>query len=844
MQGGDWARANALFNEWLDRPADEVGLLLKELETTEPGVGSLVSDLLDVDRDTSFLGFDLSSLLRDVEQEGFPDPWIGKQLGPYRLESLLGAGGMGSVYLASHVNFQGLAAVKILSDSFSSERRARFDYEKKHLGQLSHPSIAKIFHADVHDDGTLFFAMEYVEGKAIGKYCDDVGLALRKRLELLLRVCEAVQAAHSKGIIHRDIKPSNVLVTQTGLVKLLDFGIAEVADTDSGLELNFISLPYASPEYEDALPSISSDIYSLGILMYEIITDRLPIPTEGKSRQQIRALVRAGDFAPPSTSCDKQRHHEFGALQWRELDWIFARATALQPDDRYVTTDSFARDLQAFLAGTPLALPAAPALYRTRKFIRRYRQAVILACTATVALLLIVTGYTLQLREARNRAVADAAKAKKLTDFVQQMFDFVGQSSGSAQTITPVDMIDRGIPMVDVIHDDPTTQSELYNYLALDYADLGALDKADNVLDRALALDKRNFGDNSLPTAKTMMSLSQLRGAQGLYQESERLALQAQSIEARILRPDDRDRLESEEVLAETYYQSNKNEQAVALEESLIKKIKGDDNLDLLADAYNTLGLAENNRGHDAEALAANQSSLEIETKLHGESNPNAGSHLMTSAAIEARRGDYASAIGQYKKAVEIFSHWFGPNHPHTADTQIALGETMAIAGDSKDALPILLAALPVEKTIWSDASAPVARAYNALGIAERGLGNKREARAYFLKSLASYRVIDTNGSGRTATVLYHLANADLEDHLYQEANSEVLEAIAIDTRIYGPDDLYTLRSLLLSGLIDKAEHRNAEAEHVFSSICKDTTSKIRSEFRSRACAELQTISR
>jgi serine/threonine protein kinase len=838
MRAGEWARANTLFCEWLDRPAGEIGLLLKELQTTDPNVASLVSNLFEADRDGSFLGFDLSSVIAEAEREEGPDPWIGAQLGPYRVESLLGAGGMGSVYLATHVNFRGPAALKILSDSFSPERRARFEYEKRHLGQLNHPSIAQIFHADVHADGTLFFAMEFVDGKPIGRYCDDEALTLRSRIELLLRICEAVQAAHSKGIIHRDIKPSNVLVTQAGVVKLLDFGIAEVADTASGLELNFISLPYASPEYEDALPSIASDIYSLGIMLYELITGRLPISTEGKSRQQLRALIRAGGFAAPSTACGKQRLRELSSLQWQELDWIVAKATALQPNNRYVTTDSFARDLQAFLDGVPLPLPAAPPLYRLRKFVRRYRTSVALASVVTAALLVIVLVYTLQLRAARNRALAAAAQAEKLTKFDRQMFDFVGNDSGPAQAITAVGMIDRSVPLVDAIQDDPATQSQLYNFLASDYIDLGAYDKAEAVLQRALALDKRTAGEDSVQAAKTLVTLSQLRGLQGLNQDSERLAQRAFAIESRKLQPDDRVRLEAEEALADAYVGINKNREAIALEESLIKRIKGEQNIDLLSLANNNLGLAEFYMGHDDEALAANQRSLDLDRKIYGDTNPNIGGHLMSIASIESKRGDYAAAIGNYKTAVEINSRWFGPKDPQTADAQVALGETMELAGKPREALPILEAALPIEKILWSDATAPVARAHTALGLTERDLGDRHKARLYLEKALTGYRALDPNGSNRTAIVLYDLAKLDLAEKRYETADPEIREAVAIDSKISGPNDLYTMRAMLMASIIFEAEHHDAEAQSAYSSICNNPVPPEAAAARSRACAE------
>jgi serine/threonine protein kinase len=301
---------------------------------------------------------------------------------------LLGEGGMGVVYLVERTDVGGHAALKLLRDAWlSPARRERFASEQRVLAQLSHPGIAQLHGVGVLPDGTPWFAMEFVEGEPITRYCRDRQRTVAERVRLLRAVAEAVQHAHAHAVIHRDLKPSNVLVTATGAVKLLDFGIAKQLDesgdagerTQTGLRM--LTPAYAAPEQFAGGPvGVRTDVFALGAMLYELLTDKQPFSdSPGSATAQVAArfadltrpsdVVRAGGGAP-------------GRATWRELDVVVQKAMHPDPDRRYRTVDALIRDLDHYLRSEPLEARPDSLGYRGARFVRRNWQAV----TATVML--------------------------------------------------------------------------------------------------------------------------------------------------------------------------------------------------------------------------------------------------------------------------------------------------------------------------------------------------------------------------------------------------------------------------------------------------------------------------
>jgi serine/threonine protein kinase/tetratricopeptide (TPR) repeat protein len=362
----------------------------------------------------------------------------GTQIGPYKLLQLIGEGGFGIVYMAEQAEpVKRRVALKLIKPGMDTRQViARFEVERQALAVMDHPHIAKVLDAGATKSGRPYFVMELVRGIPITQYCDENSLPIRERLALFTTVCQAIQHAHTKGIIHRDIKPTNVLVTsQDGqpTVKVIDFGIAKAIGqqlTDKTLFTDFaqmIGTPlYMSPE-QAKLSSTDidtrSDIYSLGVLLYELLTGSTPVSKEQLKQaafDEIRRIIREDEPPKPSTrissaeaapSIAAQRHTEpakLARLVRGELDWIVMKALEKDRSRRYETTSGFARDVERYLVDEPVQACPPSAFYRFRKFARRNQARLLAGGTVAVALLVIATvvaailGWTARDRQFRQ----------------------------------------------------------------------------------------------------------------------------------------------------------------------------------------------------------------------------------------------------------------------------------------------------------------------------------------------------------------------------------------------------------------------------------------------------------
>jgi serine/threonine protein kinase len=292
----------------------------------------------------------------------------GRRFGAWQTVRLLGRGGMGEVWLAERADGQHeqKAALKILSPYLAApDSLRRFRRERQLLARLEHPNIARLLDGGMSPQGEPYLVMEYVEGTRLDRYCEEKKLPVRGRLELMLKICAAVNAAHQHLIIHRDLKPANILVTEEGEPKLLDFGIAKVLDSEATLEHTatanvFLTPMYASPEILRGQPAmVSSDVYSLGVVLYELLAGRRPFDASKLGPAGLVQAVTTKDAPPPGAD--------------RDLDSITLKALARNPEERYGSAAQFADDVRRYLDGLPVAAVARSSLYVARKFVRRNR---------------------------------------------------------------------------------------------------------------------------------------------------------------------------------------------------------------------------------------------------------------------------------------------------------------------------------------------------------------------------------------------------------------------------------------------------------------------------------------
>ena len=474
----------------------------------------------------------------------------GTRIGCYKLLRVLGEGGMGIVYLAEQEQLiRRRVALKIIKPGMDSKRvLARFEAERQALALLEHPNIAQVHDAGTADSGRPYFAMEYVKGSTITEYCDRHTLSIEDRLRLFQQVCGALQYAHQKGIIHRDIKPSNILVSSENdqvIPKIIDFGVAKAISqplTERTLvteESQLIGTPeYMSPEQvELANEDIDtrSDIYSLGVLLYELLTGVLPFDSEtlrGGGVEQIRKVIRETDPKTPSTRLTKlgeeakkvaeNRRTEIAALAkclHRELEWIPLKAMRKERSERYRSASELADDIENYLKGEPLMAGPLTSGYRLRKFLRRHKAVVGgIAAVLIVSIIGTIVSVTFAIGQASARS-----EAQLIADFLEN--DVLG-SAGKARvgeaTVSYV-LNAASESLEGKFKDKPLIEASIRLKLGFTWRDIGESDEAEQHFLRAIDIYKQHYGEEHLITLNTMDYLGYIYEDQGRYRDMERL---------------------------------------------------------------------------------------------------------------------------------------------------------------------------------------------------------------------------------------------------------------------------------------------------------------------------------
>ncbi len=460
MDSDRWERVQSLFHDAAEQPvADRQPFLESECA----GDGLLVKEVLALLAEdaagASLLDGDVGQIARGMLAPETPGNVPLQDFGPYRLRRLLGEGGMGVVYLADRADLQSQVAIKILRDGWMSPaRRARFESEQRTLAQLNHPPIARLYDADVLPDGTPWFAMEYVEGLLLNEYCRRGAFNVQERLELYRSVCEAVQYAHRHLVIHRDLKPSNVLIRSDGTVRLLDFGIAkqlDAADAEPGDEalqtrtgLRLMTPAYAAPEQlRGQGVGIHTDVYALGVIVYELLTGRLPFDPANRSPSEMEAMIAGGEPAKPSVIAtgSKAEAEALSKAAWADLDVLCLTAMHKDIERRYGSVEALIRDVDHYLQGQPLDARPDSVRYRAGKFMRRNRRGVLLGIALATVIIALVTFFTVRLALARNAAQAQAARTERIQRFMLNLFDGGDHEAGPSEDLRVKALIDRGV---------------------------------------------------------------------------------------------------------------------------------------------------------------------------------------------------------------------------------------------------------------------------------------------------------------------------------------------------------------------------------------------------------------
>jgi eukaryotic-like serine/threonine-protein kinase len=499
----DWesvGKAKAIFERLLDIPPEErEGLILQFCEADEL-LSNQVRDLLRAHAASeNYLSRDLPEQFTSAREDASLAGLQARRIGPYQIVRPLGRGGMASVYLARRTDglYPRDVALKVVDRSFSAaDTELRFQRELKALSKLTHSNIVRMMDGGITENGLLFVVMEYVDGKPANSFCRDQHLDTRQRLRLFLQVCDAVAFAHRNLVVHRDIKPSNVLVTESGTAKLLDFGVAKLLDEEpaEGYTLsgfNRLTLEYASPEQVrgEQNVSTSTDIYSLGVLLYELIVGRLPYELRGQMPHEVARVVLEDEPLPP-------------AGVPKELAAVLMMALRKEPDRRYASADALRDDLERYLNGLPVKAFPDSSWYRFKKIVQRRKRSVAAAAIASIAILAASGAAFYQAEKANERL-------RQLTQFSETvLFKILPQFWGIPGALTArVVVTQKSIEYIDMLlkdRNDLNARRQLIYTLLINSSDLsnlygshiGDTRGARQVLERALSLAEEEWRRN------------------------------------------------------------------------------------------------------------------------------------------------------------------------------------------------------------------------------------------------------------------------------------------------------------------------------------------------------------
>jgi serine/threonine protein kinase/tetratricopeptide (TPR) repeat protein len=832
LDGDRWARIQELFHEAADRPAAERRPWLEAACADDPALVNEVLELLEEDeRGDSLLDRSLAHVAHGLldHDAALPDA----SFGPYRIRRLLGEGGMGVVYLAQREDLGSLAAIKILRDAWlSPARRERFLSEQRTLAQLNHPAIAQLFDADTLPDGTPWFVMEYVEGEILTAWCRARHTPLPERLRLFRSVCEAVQHAHRHAVIHRDLKPSNIMVKPDGSVKLLDFGIARqlesleipIEQTQTGLRL--MTPAYAAPEQLlGGRMGIHTDVYSLGVLLYELLAGRLPHDLAGKTAAEIEELVTRqaplrpslAATAPDASPETRDRARYFGKGEWADLDVLCLTAMHVDPQRRYQTVDALIRDLDRFGAGQPLEARPDSVGYRLNKFVRRNRGPVLASALAAAAVVALVIFYTVRLTTARNAALSEAARTERIQRFTMRLFEGGDAEVGPADSLRVISLVDRGLQEARGLGADPAMQAELYQTLGSIYQKLGNLSRADTLLQAALDHRRARFRPGTPELTGALVGLGYIRVEQARYDEAEQLVREALESGRRAL-PDAHPAVaQATFALGKVLQARGSYDQAILVAEDAVRRYTppGDSVTAELAGSLAELAASHFYAGHYEVSDSLNRRILAMYRRLHGERHPLVASVLINLGASQFDRGHYPEAERFHREGLAVYQAFYGAEHPEIAYAMTMLGRALVFQEKWAEATELLGKALVIRERVFGPENPAVASTLNEIGSVALQQNRLDEAEQAFARMVEIYRKVYHGKHSLIGIAQSNLASVYVKREQYPRAEQLYREVLLQYDGLIAPDHVNVgiTRIKLGRALLRQGRHADAAAE-------------------------------
>ena len=714
----------------------------------------------------------------------------GERIGSYRIVEKIGRGGMGVVFLAEREGVGGEVAIKVLENVFASPaKQERFTSEEKMLAGLKHQFIAQLYDAGVLNDKTPWFAMEYVDGIEITKHCRDK--SIEECLKLFRLVCEAVQYAHGRMVIHRDLKPSNILVRtteQSCTPKLLDFGIAKQLDavsspSNSGLTVQMMTFGYAAPEQFLGSATVATDVYSLGVILYELIAARKPYDLDKKSPFEIHQIISENTPEKPSsvaprTDVTGKQSRQPRAGSWADLDVLCLTAMHRDPARRYQSVEALIRDIDHYLAGEPLEVRGDDVTYKLSKFVRRHRSSLTAAAGVIILGIVLGTFFTLRLTRARNEANLAAARTQRIEQFMSKLLTGGNQPSGPSADLKVVTLIDDGARDAQTLSNDPEVQAELYKTLGNSYRNLGLFDKADSLLSLALNQRRTIFGPEHPQVAESLVALGLLRMDELKFDEAEKLVRDGLEITKRA-NPVNKTALASATTALGNVLTTRGDYNAAipVIEEAVRVLDDGRPTLELV-EALSQLSDANFYAAHYETCDTLTRRTMLVAQELYGQRHFLVAKSLMNLGAIRVQWGNYKEAEEFYRQALDITQAWYGRDHFQTASVMVQLAQPLLYQERYDEVETLLTQALEINEKAFSKDHPRLTFVLNELGSLNYRRSRWDDAEHYFGRAADLNRKAYGAKNFRTLVAMANLAGVYYTKKDFARAESTLREVV------------------------------------------------------------------
>ena len=755
---------------------------------------------------------------------------LDRAIGQYILLRKLGEGGMGQVWLAEQTApVRRQVALKLIRGGlYDAAMIHRFESERQSLAIMNHPAIAKVFDAGATKDGQPYFVMEHVDGLPITGYCDNKKLKMRERLQLFIKVCEGVQHAHQKAIIHRDLKPSNVLVTEVDgkpVPRIIDFGLAKAMTPQPGDEQSLFTQMgglvgtrgFMSPEQAD--PAVldvdtRTDVYSLGVILYVLLTGALPFdPEQWKKKPFDEVLRQLREEDPPSPSAklgqEKDTAKDVAANRGTEpkqliaalhgdLDWITMRAVEKDRARRYGTPSELSADIERYLENRPVVARPATTRYRLSKYVHRHRLGVAVAVSVAALLVAFAVTQAIQLR----RITRERDRANRITDFMTGMFKVSDPSEAKGNTITAREILDKASANIDTsLTQDPVLQAQMMFTMGTVYDGLGLYPRAHALEQHAMEIQQRLLGPQNPDTLRSMGDFAVVLFQEGQYAKAENLNRELLKLRRAALGPENPDTLLAMDTLANIQWAEGRYSDAEKLEREtldIFRRVLGPDNPRTLVSMNNLANILKD-EGHYAEAEKLRRDVLDADRRVLGPEHPQTLMSMNNLAADLHDEGHHAEAEKLERETFDIERRVLGPEHPSTIMVMVNLASELHLEGHDTEAEKLGRQTLEIERRVLGPEHPLTLSSANNLANVLIDEGRYAEAEKMDRTTLDIRRRIFGPEHPKTAYSTYNLACVLAHEGRRTEAFSLLREAVdhglppSADLRIDKDSDLKAL---------------------------------------------------